>query len=76
MGISLAVQWLGLHPSTAGGTGSIPSEGNKILYAKQHGEKKSDENDDSHVISAWSAKWSVHNQARDQCMWSHVVNAW
>ena len=45
MGISLAVQWIGLHPSTAGGTGSIPSGGIKILFAKQHGEKKSDAND-------------------------------
>ena len=27
---SLAVQWLGLHASTAGGTGSFPGQGAKI----------------------------------------------
>ena len=30
---SLAVQWLRLHASTAGGAGSIPSGGNKIPHA-------------------------------------------
>ena len=30
-GNSLALQWLGLHASTAGGTGSIPGWGTKIL---------------------------------------------
>ena len=32
------VQWLGLHASTAGGPGSIPGQGTKILQA-QHGQK-------------------------------------
>ena len=32
-GNSLAVQWLGLHTSTAGGTGSIPGWGTKIPQA-------------------------------------------
>ena len=32
MGNSLAVQWLGLCASTAGGTGSIPGRGTKILH--------------------------------------------
>ena len=31
------VQWLGLHTSTAGGTGSIPGHGTKIPHAAQHG---------------------------------------
>ena len=35
---SLVVQWLGLHASTAGGMGSIPGQGIKILPAKN--EKK------------------------------------
>ena len=39
-GNSLVVQWLGLHASTAGGMGSIPGQGTKILYATQHGQKK------------------------------------
>ena len=30
---SLAVQWLGLHVSTSGGTGSIPDQGTKIPHA-------------------------------------------
>ena len=39
-GNSLVVQWLGLHASTAGGPGSIPGWGTKILQAAQHGQKK------------------------------------
>ena len=31
-GTSLEVQWLGLHTSTVGGMGSIPSQGTKILH--------------------------------------------
>ena len=37
-GTSLVVQWLGLHAPTAGGVGSIPGQGIKILHAKH--EKK------------------------------------
>ena len=33
------VQWLGLCASTAGGTGSIPGWGSKILHAAWHGQK-------------------------------------
>ena len=36
---SLSVQWLGLHAPTAGGMGSIPGQGTKILQAVQHGQK-------------------------------------
>ena len=35
---SLAVQWLGLHPSTAGGTGFSPSQGMKAHMS--HGTAK------------------------------------
>ena len=35
----LAVQWLGLHASTAGGVGSTPGQGTRILAA-QHGKKQ------------------------------------
>ena len=34
------VQWLRLHASTAGGLGSIPGQGTKILQALWHGKKK------------------------------------
>ena len=40
VGNSLAVQWLGLCTSTAGGMGLIPGWGNKILPATWHGQKK------------------------------------
>ena len=36
---SLAVQWLGLCPSTAGGTGSIPGWGTKIPHAARCSQK-------------------------------------
>ena len=39
-GTSLAVQWLRLCASTAGGMGSIPGQGSKILHTKWHGQKK------------------------------------
>ena len=38
-GDSLVVQWLGLHASTAGGTGSIPCRGAKIPHAARYGQK-------------------------------------
>ena len=34
------VQWLRLRASTAGGTGSIPGWGTKILHAARCGQKK------------------------------------
>ena len=36
----MAVQWLGLHASTAGGMGSIPGWETKIPHAKQGSQKK------------------------------------
>ena len=36
---SLAVQWLGLHASTARVTGLIPGWGTKVLQAMLHGQK-------------------------------------
>ena len=37
-GTSLVVQWLGLHPSTTRGMGSIPGWGTKILHDARHGQ--------------------------------------
>ena len=39
IGTSLAVQWLRLRTSNAGGMGSIPGQGAKILHAVWHGKK-------------------------------------
>ena len=39
-GTSLEVQWLRLHASTAGDTGSIPGHGTKIPHAAWCGQKK------------------------------------
>ena len=39
-GISLVVQWLRLRAPTAGGMGSIPGWGTKILHAACCGQKK------------------------------------
>ena len=38
-GTSLAVQWLGLRASSAGGTGAIPGWGTKIPHAMGRGHK-------------------------------------
>ena len=40
MGTSLAVQWLRLHASNAGGTGLIPGWGTKIPHAAGCSQKK------------------------------------
>ena len=40
-GTSLVVQWLRLHASTAGGTGSIPGLGTKTLHTAWYDKKKS-----------------------------------
>ena len=40
LGISLAVQWLGLRAFPAEGLGSIPGQGTKFLQAAQCGQKK------------------------------------
>ena len=42
IGTSLAVQWLGLRTSTAGGTGSIPGRGTKTPQATGHSWLSSD----------------------------------
>ena len=39
LGTSLVIQWLRLFTSTAGGAGSIPGQGTKILHAVQHGQE-------------------------------------
>ena len=39
-GTSLVVHWLRLCAPTAGGTGSIPGRGTKILHAAQRGQTK------------------------------------
>ena len=38
-GTSLAILWLRLHASNAGGMGSIPGQGIKIPHAVQHGQE-------------------------------------
>lgn len=40
LGAFLVVQWLRLLASTAGGTGSIPGLGTKILHVLRHVQKK------------------------------------
>ena len=43
-GTSLAVQWLRLCVSTAGGVGSTPGRGTKISHAGQRDQKKKKKN--------------------------------
>ena len=43
LGTSLAVQWLRLRASNAGGEGSIPGQGTKIPHAMWWGQKKQKE---------------------------------
>ena len=48
-GTSLAVQWLRLHASKAGGTGLTPGQGTKIPHSMARGKEKK-----SHIISLHS----------------------
>ena len=48
-GTSLVVQWLGLCASTAGGTGSIPGQGTKILQPKREAGRKRDYRELAHT---------------------------
>ena len=50
LGTSLAVQWLRLHASTAGGMGSIPGGGTKIPQATGHGQKINNNNNKSFCL--------------------------
>ena len=51
LGTSLAVQWLRLHTATAGGTGSIPDWGTKILHAIPHGA--ADNNNNNNLLEGY-----------------------
>ena len=53
---SLAVQWLGLRASTAGGTGSIPGRGTKILHAAQYGQKKKKKKKEKFILLGYIKK--------------------
>ena len=49
--MSLAVQWLRLCASSAGGAGSIPGRGTKIPHAVQHGQiLKSNKNKNKNIF--------------------------
>ena len=54
LGNSLAVQWLGLRASTAGGKDSIPGWGTKILHAAQHSQKNKQTNKNG--AEGWQAR--------------------
>ena len=45
------VQWLGLCASSAGGLGSIPGQGTRILQATWHGQKKNSHVEDNFLFS-------------------------
>ena len=47
VGNSLAVQWLGLHPFTAEGPGSIPGWGARIPQAARCGQKNNSNNNNN-----------------------------
>ena len=59
-GKSLAVQWLGLHPSTARGTGSIPGQGTKILHTAHHSQKKKKNNKSASRITVRIIRNDAH----------------
>ena len=56
-GTSLAVQWLRLHAPSAGGTGSIPGRGSKILCAAGHGQKKNKPTSVNKKKKTWNFNW-------------------
>ena len=65
-GNSLVVQWLGLHAFTAGGLGSTPGQGAKILQAVQPKKKKK---------KIWPCRVIVRTRWSARCLssWAMVV---
>ena len=58
LGTSLAVQWLRLSTSTAGGTGLIPGQGTKILSAVAPSKKQNQTNKQKNWLSQ-KIKYSI-----------------
>ena len=59
-------QWLGLHPFTAKGPGSIPGQGTKIPQAGRHGKKKKKKfhaTIDQHIFETGNRCYSSKMQA-------------
>ena len=54
-GTSLAVQWLRIHASNAGGLGLIPGRGIKIPHAPQRGQKTKKKGFIVHWVSSTGA---------------------
>ena len=50
------VQWLRHHASTPGGTGSVPSQGVKILHAMHPGQKMEEKSRQLKKIR-WLDRW-------------------
>ena len=59
-GTSLAIQWLRLCASTAGGEGSIPGRGTKILHVMWHSQINKSSGISALGQSAISLPQSVH----------------
>lgn len=51
-GTSVVVQWIGLHASTAGGTGSIPCQGSSACHAVHVAKKKKKKCSAFHLLSS------------------------
>ena len=69
LGTSLVVQWLGLHVSTAGGMGSIFSQGTKIPQALRHAPPKKKD-----ALGLKGAIWDQCNLPGNQrTKWDQVI---
>ena len=69
-GTSLAVQWLRLGASTAGGTGSIPGHGTKIPHATLCSQKKKKKSNSQ--ISTWGNCPNVYQVTWEGALTSSV----
>ena len=78
VGTSLAVQWLGLCASTAGGTGSIPGQGTKIAHSAWRGQKKKRKKKKSNLCNGTPIKmmnsdvWVSLTGGNAPCILPHV----
>ena len=61
MGTSLAVQWLKLHTPSAGGMGSVPGRGTKILHAARSGQKKQKNKKNKYRKKKWIDLFLIPN---------------
>ena len=68
------VQWLRLHASNGGGTGSIPGWGTKIPHATWHGQKNGGGDTSSGCVYTEGRGGKSLRSSRGKCLVQHPMS--